>query len=74
MISVPSVKVEGWALPDMPALITDVLISMDDNYLYLSNWLQGDIRQYDITDTHNPKLVGQVNQVQEPKTLLDVVA
>jgi len=60
VISVPSVKVEGWALPDMPALITDILISMDDKYLYFSNWLQGDIRQYDITDTRNPKLVGQV--------------
>ena len=43
------------------ALITDILISMDDKYLYFSNWLQGDVRQYDITDTKNPKLVGQVS-------------
>ena len=41
-------------------LITDILISLDDKYLYFSNWLHGDIRQYDITDTKNPKLVGQV--------------
>ena len=34
---------------------------MDDKYLYFSNWLQGDVRQYDITDTKNPKLVGQVS-------------
>merc|ERR1711962_720217 len=60
IISVPSVKVEGWALPDMPALITDILLSMDDKFLYFSNWLQGDIRQYDISDTRIPKLVGQV--------------
>lgn len=60
VIEVPPVDVEGWALPQMPALITDILISMDDKYLYFSNWLQGDIRQYDITDTKNPKLVGQV--------------
>ena len=60
LISVPAQKVEGWALPEMPSLITDILISMDDKYLYFSNWLQGDIRQYDITDTRNPKLVGQV--------------
>ena len=26
--------VEGWALPRMPPLITDILISMDDKYLY----------------------------------------
>jgi selenium-binding protein 1 len=60
VIRVPSKKVEGWALPDMPGLITDVLLSLDDKYLYFSNWLHGDIRQYDITDTANPKLVGQI--------------
>ena len=41
-------------------LITDLLISLDDRYLYFSNWVQGDVRQYDITDRKNPKLVGQV--------------
>ncbi|XP_062512105.1 methanethiol oxidase-like [Corticium candelabrum] len=60
VIDVPSKKVEGWALPDMPGLITDILISLDDKYLYFSNWLHGDIRQYDISDTANPKLVGQL--------------
>lgn len=60
VISVPAQKVEGWALPEMPSLITDILISMDDKYLFVSNWIQGDIRQYDITDTKNPKLVGQI--------------
>jgi len=60
VIGITPQKVEGWALPDMPALITDILISLDDKYLYFSNWLHGDIRQYDITDTKNPKLVGQL--------------
>ena len=60
VIQVEGEAVEGWALPGMPGLITDILISMDDRYLYFSNWLQGDIRQYDITDPHHPKLVGQV--------------
>uniref|UniRef100_A0A8C7YGX8 Methanethiol oxidase n=1 Tax=Oryzias sinensis TaxID=183150 RepID=A0A8C7YGX8_9TELE len=60
VISVPSKKVEGWMLPEMPSLITDILISLDDRFLYFSNWLHGDIRQYDITDRRNPKLVGQV--------------
>ncbi|XP_075464167.1 methanethiol oxidase [Ascaphus truei] len=59
VIQVPSKKVEGWALPDMPGLITDILISLDDRFLYFSNWLHGDIRQYDITDMRHPKLVGQ---------------
>ena len=40
--------VEGWVLPQMPPLITDILISLDDKFLYFSNWLRGDICQYDI--------------------------
>ncbi|NP_001087138.1 methanethiol oxidase [Xenopus laevis] len=60
VIQVPSKKVEGWALPEMPGLITDILISLDDRFLYFSNWLHGDIRQYDITNIRNPKLVGQI--------------
>uniref|UniRef100_A0A665TJQ8 Methanethiol oxidase n=1 Tax=Echeneis naucrates TaxID=173247 RepID=A0A665TJQ8_ECHNA len=60
VISVPSKKVEGWMLPEMPGLITDILISLDDRFLYFSNWLHGDIRQYDITDRRKPQLVGQV--------------
>jgi len=53
-------EVEGWALPHIPGLITDMLISLDDHFVYFSNWLHGDIRQYDISDPFNPKLVGQV--------------
>ncbi|PFX13462.1 selenium-binding protein 1-like isoform X1 [Stylophora pistillata] len=60
VITVPAKKVEGWALPEMPGLVTDILISLDDKYLFFGNWLHGDIRQYDITDTKNPKLVGQL--------------
>ncbi|XP_037739004.1 methanethiol oxidase isoform X5 [Chelonia mydas] len=60
VVQVPSKKVNGWLFPDMPGLITDILISLDDRFLYFSNWLHGDIRQYDISDTRKPKLVGQV--------------
>jgi selenium-binding protein 1 len=59
VVSIPPKKVEGWALEWLPALITDILISMDDRFLYISCWLHGDIRQYDITDPSKPKLVGQ---------------
>lgn len=41
-------------------MVTDIILSLDDKYLYLSNWLHGDVRQYDITDPQNPKLTGQV--------------
>ncbi len=59
VIDIPSVEVEGWPIP-VPSLITDFLISMDDRYLYLSNWLHGDIRQYDISDPSHPRLTGQL--------------
>ena len=45
----------------MPGLISVILlVSMDDRFLYFSNWLHGDLRQYDITDPSQPKLTGQV--------------
>ncbi len=60
VIDVPAKKVEGWVIPDMPGVMTDIILSMDDKYLYFSNWAHGDVRQYDITDTKNPRLVGQI--------------
>lgn len=59
VIQVEPVDLDGWPMP-VPGLITDILISMDDNFLYFSDWLHGDIRQYDIRDPSNPKLVGQL--------------
>ena len=59
VIDVPGEEVEGWPMP-LPGLITDLLLSMDDRYLYFSNWLHGDLRQYDISDPSNPRLTGQV--------------
>ena len=59
VIDVESIDVEGFPVP-MPGLITDILLSMDDKYLYFSNWLHSDLRQYDISDPSNPKLTGQV--------------
>lgn len=59
VIDVPAIDVEGFPVP-MPSLITDILISMDDRFLYFSNWLHGDLRQYDISDPSKPELTGQV--------------
>jgi selenium-binding protein 1 len=61
VISVENVELDGWPLPGgVPGLITDLLISMDDRYLYFSNWLHGDLRQYDISDPARPRLTGQL--------------
>lgn len=59
VIAVDSVPTEGWPFP-VPGLITDLVLSMDDRFLYFSNWLHGDLRQYDVSDPANPKLTGQV--------------
>lgn len=60
VISVKPLKVENWILPEMPGLITDFLISLDDRFIYFVNWLHGDIRQYNIEDPKNPVLTGQI--------------
>jgi selenium-binding protein 1 len=44
----------------VPGLISDLVVSMDDRFLYFANWLQGDVRQYDISDPFKPKLTGQI--------------
>lgn len=59
VIQVKPKEVKGWPFP-VPGLITDILISMDDRFLYFSNWLHGDIRQYDISNPSKPKLTGRV--------------
>jgi methanethiol oxidase len=59
VIAVDSVEREGWPFP-VPGLITDLVVSMDDRFLYFSNWLHGDLRQYDISDPANPRLTGQL--------------
>ncbi|KAJ6371594.1 hypothetical protein OIU77_001997 [Salix suchowensis] len=59
-IPVKPLKVQNWILPEMPGLVTDFLISLDDRFLYFVNWLHGDVRQYSIEDPKNPVLKGQV--------------
>ncbi len=51
--------VQGWSMP-VPGLITDLVLSLDDRFLYFSNWLHGDLRQYDVSDPAKPKLTGQI--------------
>jgi selenium-binding protein 1 len=48
-------------------LITDILLSLDDRFLYFSNWLHGDLRQYDISNPQKPCLTGQVGALSKMK-------
>ena len=59
VIEVESVPQEGWPFP-VPGLITDLVLSMDDRFLYFANWLHGDLRQYDVSDPAHPKLTGEL--------------
>jgi methanethiol oxidase len=59
VLAVEGVELQGWPFP-VPGLITDLVLSMDDRFLYFSNWLHGDLRQYDVTEPSNPKLTGQL--------------
>lgn len=58
-IEVEGKELNGWDFP-VPGLISDLVISLDDRWLYFSNWLHGDVRQYDISDPAKPKLTAQV--------------
>uniref|UniRef100_A0A8D0FND1 Methanethiol oxidase n=1 Tax=Strix occidentalis caurina TaxID=311401 RepID=A0A8D0FND1_STROC len=59
VIRIPPINVIDWIMPKMPGS-SDIIISMDDRFLYLSNWWHGDIRQYELSKTCKPRLVAQV--------------
>ena len=44
----------------VPPLITDINLSLDDRYLYVSCWGTGEFRQYDVSDPFKPKQTGSV--------------
>ncbi|MFD1645989.1 selenium-binding family protein [Haloarchaeobius litoreus] len=48
-----------WDMP-VPALPVDILVSMDDRYLFGSNWLQGEVWMYDISD---PKTLRKADSI-----------
>jgi selenium-binding protein 1 len=45
----------------VPPLVTDIDLSLDDRFLYVSCWGTGELRQYDVTDPLNPILAGSVH-------------
>lgn len=48
-------------MDEMPGLLTDNIISMDDRFMYVSLWFHGEVRQYNIEDRNKLKLVGKVS-------------
>jgi selenium-binding protein 1 len=45
----------------VPPLVTDINLSVDDRFLYVSCWGTGEFQQYDVSDPFNPKLTGSVH-------------
>ena len=44
----------------VPPLITDIDLSVDDRWLYVSCWGTGELKQYDVSDPFNPRETGSV--------------
>jgi selenium-binding protein 1 len=45
----------------VPPLITDIGLSIDDRYLYVSCWGTGELKRYDVSDPANPREDGSVH-------------
>jgi selenium-binding protein 1 len=67
VIDIPAEPADPDQLPPMlkgfkacPPLVTDIDLSVDDRYLYVSCWGTGDLRQYDVSDPFKPTLTGVV--------------
>jgi selenium-binding protein 1 len=66
VIEIPPEPAEADDLPPLlqgfgavPPLVTDIDLSMDDRFLYVSCWGTGDFIQYDVSDPMNPKETGR---------------
>jgi selenium-binding protein 1 len=67
VIDIPAEPAEADQLPPMlqpfgavPALVSDIILSLDDRFLYVSCWGTGELRQYDVSNPFEPKQVGSV--------------
>jgi methanethiol oxidase len=67
IITIPAEPADPELLPPMlkgfgavPPLVTDLNLSLDDRFLYVSCWGTGELRQYDVSNPFEPVLVGTV--------------
>ena len=80
IIEIPAEPADPSQLPPLlqgfkavPPLITDINLSVDDRFLYVSCWGTGELRQYDVSDPFAPKLIatlqigGIVRRASHPK-------
>ena len=80
VIEIPAEPADPTQLPPLlqgfkavPPLVTDINLSLDDRFLYVSCWGTGELRQYDVSDPFHPRLCGTlriggiVNRTAHPK-------
>lgn len=67
VIEIPAEPADPETLPPLlkdfkavPPLVTDIDLSLDDRFLYVSCWGTGEMRQYDVSDPFCPRLAGSV--------------
>lgn len=67
VIDIPAEPADPDLLPPMlkgfkavPPLVTDIDLSLDDRWLYVSCWGTGEMRRYDVSDPFQPRLTGSV--------------
>jgi methanethiol oxidase len=67
IIEIPAEPAEPDQLPPIlkdlkavPPLVSDINLSLDDRFLYVSCWGTGELRQYDVSDPGEPRLTGSV--------------
>jgi selenium-binding protein 1 len=67
VITIPAEPASADDLPPLlkgfgavPPLVTDINLSVDDKFLYVSCWGTGELQQYDVSDPFNPKQTGSV--------------
>ena len=68
VIEIPAEPADPDQLPPMlkdfkavPPLVTDIDLSLDDRFLYVSCWGTGEFMQYDVSDPFKPKKTGSVH-------------
>ena len=67
VIEIPAEPADPATLPPLlqgfkavAPLVTDINLSLDDRFLYVSCWGTGEFIQYDVSDPFNPKKVGSI--------------
>jgi len=68
VIEIPAEPADPEKLPPLlkgfkavPPLVTDINLSLDDRFLYVSCWGTGEFQQYEVSDPFHPKLMASVH-------------